>query len=494
MNYSQRLDLRQSQSLVMTPQLQQAIKLLQMSNLELSGFVQNELDNNPLLEESFTSDLIHNEQEKRLELEHEKLLKMKQELSQDSYENSFSDYGTDCITSFQDKDGYNQLNNYQDFSGGGAGGDILPSDRNTVFVAEKNLRDTLSEQLRMSVRNPIHALVGSYLIGLIDDNGYLKETADEISAKLMMDIKIIRTVIRICQSFEPVGVFAKDLRECLRLQLMDRQQVTPAMDILLNNLPLLAQKNYNALMKLCGSSKETLIQMIDHIKSLNPKPASSFASGITQTLIPDVLIEQKNDGGWLLELNPETLPKLGINRKYTMHLGKDGTETDQYIKDTHARAAWLIKSLDQRSQTILKVSSEILRQQDGFFAYGFSHLKPMNLKRVAEELGLHESTISRVTSGKYMRCPKGIFELKFFFMSGISDSSGEQNVSSESVKHDIKKLIDSENVANILSDEDIVTLLKAKDIDIARRTVTKYREAMNIPSSVQRRRNKKSLH
>ena len=486
MNYSQRLDLRQSQNLVMTPQLQQAIKLLQMTNIELSEFVRDEIDNNPLLEiqenhETSSSTV--------LDVPPSEILQA-MDTNDTAYDNSFSDYGSDKKENNFDDYGLSSVSSYKNLNGGD---DNNSDDRNNAFVTQKTLRDYLSEQLHMATQDAISGLIGSYLIGMINDSGYLKDTPESIAASLMVPVRYVENVLALCKTFEPIGVFAKDLEECLTLQLKELGRFDPAMQILIENLPLLAKKNYQALMKLCEVDKEDLVDMIAEIKKLNPKPGSGYSSDPLQTLIPDVIIQQKHDGGWRVDLNSETLPKVAVNHRYTMHLGKNGEEIDRYIKENYSRAAWLMKSLDQRAETILKVSSEILRQQDGFFAYGFTHLKPMNLKLVAEELGLHESTISRVTAGKYMRCPRGTFELKFFFMSGITGADGEQSVSSESVKYEIKKLIDAETIKHILSDEDLVELLKQKDINIARRTVAKYREALGILSSVQRRQAKKSL-
>lgn len=493
MNFSQRLDLKQSQNFVMTPQLQQAIKLLQMTNLELQDFVQQEIELNPLLEEKSSSASM-DEKENFLSDQQDKLLKLSQNLTKEQYENNCSDYGSDKFdtsTSYEDHS-LEGLKSYQDFSSGGY--DEYAEDRNSAFATEISLRDYLSQQLQIQKRDAFDGLIGSYLIGLLDEGGYLREDTKEIAGKLMIPEEKVKRVLKLCQTFDPIGVFAKNLQECLYLQMKEKNIYNEAMGKLLENLPLLAQKNFNELVKLCGVDKQELSGMIEKLKTLDPKPAREFSDSIAQVLIPDILIEEKSDGGWKLELNNETLPKVALNHKYVMELNKETDEATQtFVKESQYRASWLLKSLEQRANTILRVSAEILRQQDGFFAYGIEHLRPMNLKIVAEELGLHESTISRVTAGKYMRCPKGTFELKYFFMSGITGEDGENSVSSESVKHAIKKLVDAETEKKILSDEDIVARLKEQDIHLARRTVTKYREAMNIPSSVHRRRAKKSL-
>ena len=488
MSTTQRLDIRQSQSLVMTPQLQQAIKLLEMTNLELSSFVQDEMNSNPLLEEtSYDSASAEDLNAQNLQDNQEKLMQLAKEMSQASLDNHFSDVGSDRAVSHENNDP-NRLSGHKDFSGGST--DIFAADRNNAFKTEETLREKLSSQLHMSTNDPITGLIGSYIIGLVQDTGYLTETIEEIAGALMVPEEYVEKTLKLCKNFEPTGIFAHDLQECLSLQLEEKGQYDQKHRLLLENLDLLAKKEFKKLSKLLDADTEKLAKMISNIKRCNPKPGLEYASSATQILIPDVLIEQKHDGGWTIELNSETLPKVAVNNRYKLDIQKDGEETFQYIKDQQARASWLLKSLEQRADTILRVSKEILRQQDGFFAYGFSELRPMNLKLVAEELELHESTISRVTSGKYMRCPKGVFELKFFFMSGITGADGEASVSSQSVKHLIKKLIDAEDAKNILSDEDLVNILKKQDINVARRTVAKYRESLGLASSVQRRREK----
>lgn len=491
MSATQRLDIRQSQSLVMTPQLQQAIKLLQMTNLELSSFVQNEMNSNPLLEESgFTSETAENLNAQNLKDHQEKLMQITKDMSQASLDNHFSDLGSDQAKSHENNDP-NKLSGHKDFSGGST--DIFAADRNNAFKTEETLREHLSCQLHMSTNDPVMGLIGSYIIGLVQDTGYLTETAEEIAGTLMVPEEYVEKTLKLCKNFEPTGICAYNLQECLSAQLEEKGQLDEKMSLLLTKLDLLAKKEFKILSKQIDASVEELAEMITKIKRCNPKPGMAFGTSATQILIPDVIIEQKHDGGWTIELNNETLPKIAVNNQYKLDVKKDGEEDVQYVRDQHARASWLLKSLEQRADTILRVSKEILRQQDGFFAYGFSELRPMNLKLVAEELELHESTISRVTAGKYMRCPKGIFELKFFFMSGITGADGEASVSSQSVKHEIKKLIDAEDPKKILSDEDLVSILKKQDINVARRTVAKYRESLGLASSVQRRRDKKSL-
>lgn len=491
MSTTQRLDLRQSQGLVMTPQLQQAIKLLQMTNLELSSFVQDEMNNNPLLEEkTFNNEAADSENTQALKDNQEKLMQLAKDMSQASMDNHFSDIGSDRTGSNENNDPH-KLSGHKDFSG--ASTDIFAADRNNAFKTEETLRETLSSQLHMSTDDPVIGLIGSYIIGLVQDTGYLTETTEEIAGILMVPEEYVEKTLLLCKRFEPTGIFSHNLQECLSVQLEEKGQLDNKTALMLERLDLLAKKEFKMLSKQIDATTDELAEMIKNIKRCNPKPGLLYGAPTTQVLIPDVIIEQKHDGGWSIALNSETLPKIAVNNHYKIDVEKNGEATVQYIRDQHARASWLLKSLEQRADTILRVSKEILRQQDGFFAYGFSELRPMNLKLVAEELELHESTISRVTAGKYMRCPKGIFELKFFFMSGITGADGEASVSSQSVKYEIKKLIDAENPKKILSDEDLVKILKEKEINVARRTVAKYRESLGIASSVQRRRDKKHL-
>jgi len=263
---------------------------------------------------------------------------------------------------------------------------------------------------------------------------------------------------------------------------------------LVGHLDLLAKRDLGALRRLCGVNDEDLADMIAEIRNLNPKPGLAFGSTVVQPIVPDVYVRAAPDGTWQVELNSDTLPKVLINQRYYAQVSKS-THNDKekaYIADCLQTATWLVRALDQRAKTILKVSSEIVRQQDGFFAKGVQHLRPLNLKTVADAIGMHESTVSRVTANKYMATSRGIFELKYFFTSSIAAADGGEAHSAEAVRHRIRQLIDDENAEDVLSDDTIVEKLRGAGIDIARRTVAKYREAMRIPSSVQRRREKQA--
>jgi RNA polymerase sigma-54 factor len=287
-------------------------------------------------------------------------------------------------------------------------------------------------------------------------------------------------------------VCARNLTECLAIQLKERDRYDPAMRALVEHLDLLAKRDLAGLRRICGVSDDDLADMIAEIRMLNPKPGLAFGSTTVQPIVPDVFVRSAPDGTWQVELNSDTLPKVLINQRYHAQVSKT-TRNDKekaYIADCLQTATWLVRALDQRAKTILKVSSEIVRQQDGFFARGVQHLRPLNLKTVADAISMHESTVSRVTANKYMATNRGIFELKYFFTSAIAAADGGEAHSAEAVRHRIRQLIDSESAAEVLSDDTIVEKLRGAGIDIARRTVAKYREAMRIPSSVQRRREK----
>ncbi len=297
-------------------------------------------------------------------------------------------------------------------------------------------------------------------------------------------------VLKLMQGFEPTGVMARDIPECLALQLKDRGRFDPAMEKLLANLDLLAKGHMERLEHVCEVEREDLMEMIAEIRALTPKPGAGFGGGAIQSVAPDVYVRGAPDGSWVVELNTDTMPRVLMNQRYyaTVSKGAKREEDKAFLSECAANASWLVKSLDQRAKTILKVAREIVRQQDGFFAYGVSQLRPLNLKTVAAAIEMHESTVSRVTSNKYLSCPRGLFELKYFFTASISSSDGGEAHSAEAVRHQIKSLIDGEVPAEILSDDRIVEILREKGIDIARRTVAKYRESLRIPSSVERKR------
>jgi RNA polymerase sigma-54 factor len=337
-------------------------------------------------------------------------------------------------------------------------------------------------------------MIGRYLIDLVDESGYLVGDLGDVAEKLGAPIADVEAVLMTLQTFDPPGVCARNLTECLAIQLRERDRFDPAMQSLVAHLDLLAKRDFAALRKICGVDEEDLADMVAELRRLNPKPGLKFGSAPVQPVIPDVFVRQAADGTWLVELNSDTLPKVLISQNYYAKISKtarnDGDKA--FLTNCLQTASWLVRALDQRAKTILKVSTEIVRQQDAFLAHGVQYLKPLNLKTIAEAIGMHESTVSRVTANKYMATSRGIFELKYFFTSAIAAADGGDAHSAEAVRHRIKQLIDGESADDILSDETIVDKLKASGVDLARRTVAKYREAMRIPSSVQRRREKQA--
>ena len=291
--------------------------------------------------------------------------------------------------------------------------------------------------------------------------------------------------------FDPPGMFARDLRECLAAQLADRNRLDPAMQRLLDNLDMLARRELRGLMQVCEVDSEDLADMIGEVRALDPKPGAGFDLGPMQQVIPDVLMRVAPDGGWLLELNPDTMPRVLVNEAYHARVSvRAGKEERTFLGENLSSANWLVKSLQQRANTILKVAAEVVRQQDGFFSGGVGHLRPLILRDIAEAVEMHESTVSRVTANKYIATPRGTFELKYFFTTAINAVAGGDAHSAESVRHRIRALVQAEDPEDVLSDDAIVAALRREGVDIARRTVAKYRDALRIPSSVQRKREK----
>jgi RNA polymerase sigma-54 factor len=511
MALTQKLLIRQSQALVMTPQLMQAIKLLQLSNLDLTAYVENELERNPLLErtaeggegpagdngidlaaagaavtpdgEAPPADWIGQELEASRSAIEERL--------DTGMENVFPD---DAPTGPAEQRPHSaEPAAYSEWSGVGAGGREGGDYNLEAFVtAETTLASHLSDQLLLAVHDPVQRMIGQHLIDLVDDSGYLSADFAAVAEKLGAPESEVAAVLAIVQGFEPSGVAARNLAECLAIQLKELDRFDPAMQILVGHLDLLARRDLSGLKKICGVDDADLADMISEIRALNPKPGLAFGSTMVQPMVPDVFVRQASDGNYAIELNSDTLPKVLVDQSYYAVVSKN-TKNDaekSYLNECLQTATWLVRALDQRAKTILKVSTEIVRQQDGFFAHGVRHLRPLNLKTVADAIGMHESTVSRVTANKYMATSRGIFELKYFFTSSIASADGGEAHSAEAVRHRIRQLIDDETPDEVLSDDTIVERLRTAGIDIARRTVAKYREAMKIPSSVQRRREK----
>ncbi|WP_024576725.1 MULTISPECIES: RNA polymerase factor sigma-54 [unclassified Afipia] len=523
MALTQRLEFRQSQSLVMTPQLMQAIKLLQLSNLDLVAFVEDELERNPLLERANQDGAPDHGEPATGHAEADGgdfsdggASGTDGERSSDGFEAGTEEWmapdlgtrteieqtlDTGMENVFPEEPADAAARNAQDAAptaytewGGGASND---DDYNLeAFVAaETTLGGHLAEQLAVAFPDPASRMIGQYLIDLVDDAGYLPPDLGEAHEKLGTSLEAVETVLAVLQKFDPPGVCARNLSECLAIQLRERDRYDPAMQALVENLDLLAKRDIASLRKICGVDDEDIADMIGEIRHLDPKPGLKFGSTKAQSVVPDVYVRPGPDGGWHVELNSDTLPKVLVNQTYYSQLSKtirkDGDKS--YFTDCLQNATWLVRALDQRARTILKVATEIVRQQDGFFTQGVAHLRPLNLKAVADAIQMHESTVSRVTANKYMATNRGTFELKYFFTASIASADGGDAHSAEAVRHRIKQLIDAENPTAILSDDTIVERLHGDGIDIARRTVAKYREAMRIPSSVQRRRDKQSM-
>ena len=502
MALSTKLELRQGQQLVMTPQLQQAIRLLQLSNMELMQYVETELERNPLLESDEGA-----ENQQRADAETTPDFTKPEEPPANTDDNwldlgkpvSDADGGLD--TDFE--------NVYPDTGASEAPGDPGQSAWANVrqrgngadddvnieaFVAnELSLHQHLSEQMPLVLKEPAERLIGQYLIDMVDDAGYLPGDLSLLSEKLGAPQELVDRVLASLQTLDPPGVFARSLKECLALQLQEQNRYDPVISAFLDNLHLLASHNLPALRKAVGVEMDEIMEIVQEIKRLNPKPGLKYGSVQMQPVVPDVLVRAAPDGSWIVELNADTLPRVLVNRTYLTKVSKGPASASDrnYLLECLQTANWLVKSLDQRARTILRVAEEIVRQQDGFFTHGVQYLRPLNLRTVADAISMHESTVSRVTSNKYMTTPRGIFELKYFFTSAIASAEDGEAHSSEAVRHRIKQMIDGETPASVLSDDKIVEKLKCDGVDIARRTVAKYREAMRIPSSVQRRRDKR---
>ena len=494
-----RLELRQSQSLVMTPQLQQAIKLLQFSNLELAEYVEQELEKNPMLERDEEDNRDRDdgpsesadpppsadktESLESIDFDAIQPAEIEDDARDVDYDNLYSDDGS--------ADGGLVAPQFADAGLGSGGFDTLAPDLEETLSQKASLRDHLNGQLTMELDDPVDRLIGFHLIDMLDEAGYISGELETVAEILDCTVDRVEATLAKVQQFDPPGIFARSLSECLSLQLADKDRLDPCMKAFLENLELLGKRDITGLAKACDADAEDVADMIDEIKALDPKPALAFDHSIAQPITPDVLMRPAPGGGWIIELNTDSLPKVLVNNHYYAHVSSQtrSKKEKQYITEQFQSANWLVKSLHQRATTILKVASELVQQQSAFFAKGVQHLIPLVLRDIAEAIEMHESTVSRVTSNKYMATPRGIYDLKYFFTPAIAATGGGV-ISSESVRHRIKDLIDEEKPKKILSDDKIVENLNSEGIEIARRTVAKYRESMRIPSSVQRRRDK----
>ncbi|MCT7378573.1 RNA polymerase factor sigma-54 [Chelativorans salis] len=485
MALSPSLNLRQSQSLVMTPQLLQSIRLLQLTHVELEQFIAGEIERNPLLARE---DGEGSETPAREDAAAPNTAEAMAERLDSSLENVFpDDPGT------RETIGPDLSAQWRSASGNGlaSGGDW---NLEAVAAAPVTLREHVREQIAFSFEAPAELLLALELAEGLDEAGYLTADMGEIATRTGADLELLERVLLTCQTFDPAGLFARSLAECLALQLKARNRLDPAMEVLVANLDLLAKRDFHALKQLCGVDEEDLIEMLGEIRALDPKPGTAFTTEPADPVVPDVTVRPAADGGWAVELNQDALPRVLVDQTYFATVSaRAGKEDKAFLTDCLQSANWLARSLDQRAKTILKVASEIVRQQDAFLLHGVRHLRPLKLRTVAEAIGMHESTVSRVAANKYMMTPRGLFELRYFFTAALAAADGGEAHSAEAVRERIRRLIEAEDAGNVLSDDAIMDILHEDGIDVARRTVAKYREGMNIPSSVQRRREKKAL-
>jgi RNA polymerase sigma-54 factor len=502
MALSIRLQARQSQSLVMTPQLMQSIRLLQMTRLELETFIDSELERNPLLERE-DADSAGDAPGRDIAIADSPgdTLWTTDDMPDGRKLSETLDTDASNITPDEQAGpeplapdlSANWKSTHGD-SGGGAAGHDAP-DFEDVTAAKPTLRDHVDEQVRLLGLSVTDRLIAADLTDQLDESGYCRIDSAETAERLGIGHAQIEAVFSILRGLEPAGLFAIDLADCLALQLQRQDRLDPAMAAFVSRLDLLARRDFASLKRICGVDEDDLLDMLAELQKLDPKPGAAFSVGNAEPVVPDVVITLAPDGSWAVDLNPEALPRVLVNQSYHARVLPKlrQAEDKAFVSDCLQSANWLVRSLDQRARTILKVTSEIVRQQDAFFLHGISKLRPLNLKTVADAIGMHESTVSRVTSNKFVMTPRGMFELRFFFTVALASAEGGDAHSAEAVKHQIRDLIDAEPPAKVLSDDAIVQLLQASGVDIARRTVAKYREGMNIASSVQRRREKMAI-
>ncbi|MEO6041349.1 MAG: RNA polymerase factor sigma-54 [Croceibacterium sp.] len=479
-----RLDLRQTQSLVMTPQLQQAIKLLALSNLEIEAFIGEALEANPLLE---AGELALERPASDAPVSDEPVPEptADQLIARGAGE---ADAPLDIDPGTLDRD--RDTGDWSSASGSGSGEDGPGIDERSDD--DPTLAEHLNCQVGSATSDPQIRFVARHLIGLLDEAGYLPSPLREVAGDLGVPIAQVEEALGVVQSLDPTGVGARTLAECLALQAKEADRYDPCMARLIDNLDLVARGEFARLKRMCDVDDEDFADMLAELRGYDPKPGLRFGIGERAPVTPDILITAAGTG-WDVTLNEATLPRLIVNRAYYVELrgGCADKASRQWLSEKLVDANWLLKAIDQRQKTILKVAAEIVKQQDGFFRRGVAELRPLTLRRVAEAIAMHESTVSRVTSNKYLLCARGTFELKYFFTSGVAAADGEGSVSAEAVKAQIRALCEAEDTGEVLSDDKLVELLRDKGFDLARRTVAKYREAIGIGSSVQRRRQKK---
>jgi RNA polymerase sigma-54 factor len=495
MSLSLRLDLRQSQTLVMTPQLQQAIKLLQLPNVELAAYVAQELEQNPLLEPAEGADdgAPGNEDEPQADTRTAELTgRLVMDAgeapgsSAGSSDEGWADPQRDHLPGDLALDGFAQI---------GRGGSLDFADPGPDLEARlsqpRSLRDHLVEQLQLDLPAGPERLIGLHLIDLVDETGYLREPLEEVAARLGCPLGAVEAVLERLQQFDPPGVFARSLKECLALQLREANRLDPAMAALLDHLQLVVEGDLSRLSRACGVGEEDLCEMIAEIKALYPKPGLAYAAEPVPAVVPDILVHRTSDG-WRVELNTGTLPRVLINHGYYVELARQAVDkpAKAYLSERLQSANWLLKALDQRARTLLKVAKAVIEHQLPFLEHGVQHLRPLLLRDIAANTDLHESTVSRATADKHVATPRGNFPFRYFFSNALPGVAGGADHAAEAIRQQIKAMIEREDPASVLSDDQIVEALHRAGVAIARRTVAKYREALAIPSSVQRRRAK----
>ncbi|MGB8818148.1 MAG: RNA polymerase factor sigma-54 [Rhizobiaceae bacterium] len=499
-----KLALKQSQSLVMTPQLMQSIRLLQMTHVELQHFVDEEMERNPLLEPvadppDFSEAPDDNDAaDFSSPQDHEAGDWMRPDIASAAELQANFDAPVDNLfpdDTPQVSELSPDLASQWKATTAGAGNSSDDFDFADVLASPVTLRDHVAEQISFGFADMGERAFATELADGLDESGYLRMDVQDAAARLGMPQDQAMEVLETLQTFDPPGLFARDLAECLAIQLKAKDRHDPAMQAMIGHLDLLAKRDFAQLKRICGVDEADLLDMLAEIRLLEPKPGAGFAGGTAETIIPDVSVRAAPDGSWAIELNSAALPRVLVNQTYYAKVSRSAqnTQDKEFLSECLQTANWLARSLDQRARTILKVAYEIVKQQDAFLIHGVSKLRPLNLKTVADAIKMHESTVSRVTANKYMETPRGIFELRFFFTAAIADVDGGESHSAEAVRHDIRLMIDAESAKNVLSDDQIVIQLAGKGIEIARRTVAKYRESLNIASSVQRRREKRAI-
>ncbi len=479
-----RLELRQSQSLVMTPQLQQAIRLLALSNLEIESFVAEEIEKNPLLEGGEERETVVSESDGDFDG-----IDSNADAPDPVTADTLIETGDGASDAPLDADFAEETfhhDSFTDVSGSGGSGEDVDFD--SFEGASATLTDHLLAQLGMMLEGSDLA-IARIIVDTLDDAGYLTESLRGLSDRLGIPLAHVEDILVVVQKCEPTGVGARSLGECLALQAQEADRYDPCMAKLLDNLDLLAAGRIAQLQRICMVDDEDMADMIRELRGYDPKPGARFGSSRVDAVTPDVFVA-RTAKGWAVEINSGSLPRVLVDRTYHAELASSAKDkaSKSWVAENLASANWLVKALDQRQRTIVKVATEIVKQQEAFFLHGVAHLRPLVLRTVAEAVGMHESTVSRVTSNKYLSCSRGMFELKYFFTSGIASADGGEAASALAVKAAIKTLISQEAADAILSDDTLVEMLKQQGFDLARRTVAKYREAIGIGSSVQRRR------